>query len=365
MIHLKQLYLLLKLSKGERNRMNGTTLSQTNGTVQNDKNENEYLRQRVSALEEQLQKINGAIQTLPEQDFAHLQRIYQHMHGSSLPVEVIVSASQHNSGQGETTEADHQLLVSVFENSADFIGIAALDGQARYLNAAGRQMVGLYSDAEFLQTNVINYFPPEDHQRLEQEIMPVIIRDGFWKGEFRFCHFKTGERIPIELNLFLIRDQQTGEPTSLATVTRDIRKQKQAEAERTRLQEQIIEAQRFALRELSTPLIPISDTTVVMPLIGTIDSQRAQQVLETLLEGVSQHRAQLAILDITGVQVVDTQVANALISAAQAVKLLGARVMITGIQPRIAQTLVHLGVSLDGIITRGTLQAGIAYALQR
>jgi anti-anti-sigma regulatory factor len=101
-----------------------------------------------------------------------------------------------------------------------------------------------------------------------------------------------------------------------------------------------------------------------MPLLGTIDSQRAQMVMETLLEGVAQNQATLAILDITGVPVVDTQVAQALVSAARAVRLLGAQVMLTGIQPQIAQTLVHLGVDLGGISTRGSLQSGILDALR-
>jgi anti-anti-sigma regulatory factor len=101
-----------------------------------------------------------------------------------------------------------------------------------------------------------------------------------------------------------------------------------------------------------------------MPLIGTIDSGRAQMVLETLLEGVARYQASLAILDITGVVTVDTQVAQALVGAARAVRLLGAQVMLTGIQPQIAQTLVHLGVDLSGIQTQGSLQAGIAAALR-
>lgn len=129
------------------------------------------------------------------------------------------------------------------------------------------------------------------------------------------------------------------------------------------VREEVLEAQRAMLRELSSPLIPISDKVVIMPLIGTIDSQRAQQIMETLLEGVAQHQAGLVILDITGVAVVDTQVAQGLIQATQAVKLLGAQVILTGIQPQIAQTLVHLGVDLRGIQTRSSLQAGIADAL--
>jgi len=130
------------------------------------------------------------------------------------------------------------------------------------------------------------------------------------------------------------------------------------------LQQQVIDAQRDALRELSTPLIPISDEVVIMPLIGTIDSNRAQQIMAVLLEGVARHQANLVILDITGVAVVDTPVAQAIINAAQAVKLLGAQVMLTGIQPQMAQTLVQIGLDLSGISTQGSLQAGIALALR-
>ena len=144
---------------------------------------------------------------------------------------------------------------------------------------------------------------------------------------------------------------------------RDISDQKRAEEERFALQQQVIEAQRAAIRELSTPLIPISDTAVIMPLVGAIDSVRAQQVIDTLLEGVAAYRAETAIVDITGVQVVDTQVANALVRAAQAVRLLGAQVILTGIKPQVAQTLVQLGVSLEGIRTTGSLQTGVRLAL--
>jgi rsbT co-antagonist protein RsbR len=102
-----------------------------------------------------------------------------------------------------------------------------------------------------------------------------------------------------------------------------------------------------------------------MPLIGSLDSARAQQVMDTLLEGVARLHARVAILDITGVQVVDTQVANALIGTARAVRLLGAQVVLTGISPAMAQTLVQLGVELNDIRTLGSLQSGIAYALRQ
>jgi rsbT co-antagonist protein RsbR len=127
-------------------------------------------------------------------------------------------------------------------------------------------------------------------------------------------------------------------------------------------QEEMILAQQAVLAELSTPLIPINEHVMVMPLIGGVDSRRAQQVLETLLSGVAASHAQIAILDITGVPVVDTQVADALVRAAQAVKLLGAQVVLTGIRPEVAQTLVGLGADLASIVTRSSLQSGIAYA---
>src|SRR5262249_34470241 len=153
-----------------------------------------------------------------------------------------------------------------------------------------------------------------------------------------------------------------GAPIGQTVIMRDATEQIRNEQERAALHEQVIAAQQATLRELSTPLIPLTDDLVAMPLIGTIDSNRAQQVIETLLAGVATSRATTAILDITGVQVVDTQVANALLRAAQAVKLLGARVVLTGIRPEIAQTLVGLGLDLSGIDTRATLQSGIAFA---
>jgi rsbT co-antagonist protein RsbR len=144
---------------------------------------------------------------------------------------------------------------------------------------------------------------------------------------------------------------------------RDVTERKSAEDERVRLQEEVIRAQTAALAELSTPLIPLSERVVVMPLIGTIDARRAQDVLDTLLQGVADSKAEVVILDITGVPIVDTQVANGLVRAAQAVQLLGARVVLTGIRPEVAQTLVGLGIDLSGIITRSTVQSGIAFAL--
>jgi rsbT co-antagonist protein RsbR len=148
-------------------------------------------------------------------------------------------------------------------------------------------------------------------------------------------------------------------------LSRNVTEQRRIERERTEMQEQIIAAQQATLRELSTPLMPIADGVIAMPLIGAIDTMRAQQIMETLLNGVAEYRAQVAIIDITGVKVVDTQVAGALVRAAQASRMLGAQVVLTGISPEIAQTLVHIGAELRDMTTRATLQEGIDYALKR
>lgn len=137
------------------------------------------------------------------------------------------------------------------------------------------------------------------------------------------------------------------------------------QTERMTMQQELIDAQQEALRELSTPLIPLTNEIILLPLIGTIDSQRAQQVMEALLEGVAAYQAEVAILDITGVKVVDIQIAEIFIRVARAVKLLGAEIMITGIQPLMAQTLVQFGADLSGIVTYATLQAGIAAVLKQ
>lgn len=131
--------------------------------------------------------------------------------------------------------------------------------------------------------------------------------------------------------------------------------------ERTR---EILHMQQERVRELATPLIPLLDHVVIMPLIGTIDAERAQQVMDALLVGVETHRATIVILDITGVHRMDTRVAQTLLHAAQACRLLGAQVILTGIQPQVAQNLVHLDANLSGIITRSTLQTGIAGILR-
>ncbi len=127
--------------------------------------------------------------------------------------------------------------------------------------------------------------------------------------------------------------------------------------------EKTVSIQRLALQELSAPLLPIFDNISVMPLIGTIDTERARQIMENLLMGVVKHRSEVVLIDITGVPVVDTMVAHHIIQASEAVRLVGCQPMLVGIRPEIAQTIVNLGIELDQIITTNTLKKGMERAL--
>lgn len=236
------------------------------------------------------------------------------------------------------------------------------NGIVRFWNASAERIFG-WSPEEAIGKNIIQMLVPDIAMEHVQAIVAALL-NGQATNSRNVNITKDKRLITCQWYNAILRDEQ-GNVVGLLSQTEDVTNQLQGEEERAALQEQVIQAQAAALRELSTPLIPLADGVVAMPLIGSIDSARAQQVIEGLLIGVAENHASVTILDITGVPVVDTQVANALLQAAQAVKLLGAKVVLTGIRPEVAQTLVGLGVDMSGITTRSTLQSGIAYAFGR
>lgn len=153
--------------------------------------------------------------------------------------------------------------------------------------------------------------------------------------------------------------------TQVVCVCRDITERKRADAamQENLRQQETIRAQSEVIAELSIPIIPISDRILVVPLIGVIDPARAQRMMETLLCGITERRAEVVIVDITGVSNVDSQVAGAFLTACRAVQLLGARFILTGIRTEVAQTLIRLGIDLSVLHTQRTLQSGIASAM--
>jgi rsbT co-antagonist protein RsbR len=117
------------------------------------------------------------------------------------------------------------------------------------------------------------------------------------------------------------------------------------------------------ISELAVPVVPLLDGVIVLPLVGTIDTRRAQQVIESLLTGIAEQQADVAIIDITGVPLVDTQVASYIGQAIRAASLLGAHVVLSGIGARIAQTLVALDIDFSSVTTCANLRDGIETAL--
>lgn len=126
--------------------------------------------------------------------------------------------------------------------------------------------------------------------------------------------------------------------------------------------EEVITRQAQEILEISTPVIQVWDGVVVAPLIGSLDSQRTQQFMERLLERIVETNSPVALVDITGVPTIDTQTARHLVETITAVRLLGAQVVLTGVRPAIAQTLVHLGIDLSGVSSRSSLSAGLRVA---
>jgi rsbT co-antagonist protein RsbR len=320
----------------------------------------------------------AVMQELMEHGFWQGTNIYRRKDGSTLRAHSTIFIITDTSGQpialggvirdisGQLSAAEElsrqaselQTFYALAENAPDGVLVASIEGTISYANTAIRTLLGFDNDS-MAELQVLDRLdaPPE----LLEQIGVEISTNGSWRGALNYRR-RDGSIVPCQASSFLI---QSGDSAVIASIVRDLTSQQLAEQERMALQDQVIAAQQAALRELSTPLIPLADHVVAMPLIGSVDSARAQQIVEELLAGVAANRATTAIIDITGVPIVDTQVAGALLRAAQAVELLGSRVVLTGIRPEVAQTLVGIGVNLGSIVTRATLQDGIAYALRK
>ncbi|KAB8144087.1 STAS domain-containing protein [Chloroflexia bacterium SDU3-3] len=178
---------------------------------------------------------------------------------------------------------------------------------------------------------------------------------------------------PVTDRVVLVRHVLDG----FASLIGALLKEEQAEIDRQRTQmeqaffstvdtqRQAEDALRSAIRELSTPIMPVSEGILVLPLVGSIDSHRAGEINERLLEGIAEHQAEIVIIDITGVPLMDTSTANLLLMTTKAANLLGSQIILCGIGAEIAQTITHLGVDLSNLTTMSNLQSSISYALEQ
>jgi PAS domain S-box-containing protein len=249
------------------------------------------------------------------------------------------------------SEDSFRLLVESVKDYA----IIMLDptGHVASWNAGAERFKG-YRAEEIIGKHFSCFYPAEAIQRgLPEQELKVAAKEGRFEDESWRVR-KDGKKFWASVIISALRDKD-GTLRGYSKVTRDLTERKQAEE---RIQQQSKE-----IMELSTPVMQVWQGVVVAPLIGSLDSNRTQQFMERLLGRIVETNSPVALVDIMGVPTVDTQTAQHLIETISAVRLLGAQVVLTGVRPAIAQTLVHLGIDLSGIMTRSSLSAGLQVAL--
>jgi len=164
---------------------------------------------------------------------------------------------------------------------------------------------------------------------------------------------------------YLPKRDERGEVAVILGVTLDVTEAKRAEKLLLEQRAEIIEKQQAVIRELSTPILQVWDGVLALPLVGVVDTTRAAEVMSNLLSEIVRTHARYAILDLTGVEIVDTGTASHLINLIQAVRLLGGEGIITGIRPAVAQTMVGLGVDMARLLTLANLQQALMFCMNR
>ncbi|KIG18598.1 RsbR, positive regulator of sigma-B [Enhygromyxa salina] len=172
----------------------------------------------------------------------------------------------------------------------------------------------------------------------------------------------TNEVVTASLSASVMRHR--GKLVGLVCVVRDTTESRRLDEERWRLRE-AVQRQAILVEELSTPLIPITDQILVMPLVGPVDAHRATQMTEVLLQGIVARHAKVAILDITGVRSIDLEAVVGITRATRAAGLVGAEVLLTGIRPDVVRSLIEIGTDVDSFVSFSTLQSGIVHAMSR
>jgi len=268
------------------------------------------------------------------------------------------------------------------EQGAVALRAAQLRSKVERSEARARALINAIPDLMFRldENGIFLDFKPSDYLLVPpevflghkiDEVMPPQVAEPALKAmkETLETHKPTGFEYQLPGPDGAPRDYESrlvyvGNGETLALV-RDITVTKQGEAEQTRLQQEIIDAQQRALKELSTPIIPIMDQIIVMPLIGAIDARRAKDLMRELLEGITRYRARVVIIDITGVPIVDSGVASYLNKTIAGARLKGTHTIVTGISDAVAETIVDLGISWEGVETLRDLQSGLITALTR
>ncbi|MDI1451407.1 PAS domain S-box protein [Polyangium sp. 6x1] len=254
---------------------------------------------------------------------------------------------------------DQRRLVMLVEVTNDWVWEVDANAVYTFVSPRIRDFLG-YEPEEALGKTPFDFMPPDEAARVGAFLGPIIAARAPFKDLENVNLHKDGRRVVLETSGVPLFDE-AGVHTGYRGVDRDITMRKVAESERARMQEEIIRAQESMLEELETPLLPVGEGVLVMPLIGSVDKRRAARIVDALLAGVSTRAATFAIIDLTGLRAADHAVMGLLCEAVRGARLLGAEVLLTGVRPEVARTMVELDVG--GMRTLSTLARGITFAL--
>jgi rsbT co-antagonist protein RsbR len=251
----------------------------------------------------------------------------------------------------QSTTVSRAYLDNIFASLPDALFVTTQEGAIRSVNNAAVDMLG-YTRRELVGKPLVEFVPLELGSSSIHQL----------RGEELVLVDKQGMSIVVSCSASALYNESRLD--GFVCVLHDITGRKRADEERQRLHDELRE-QAELIRKMSTPLIPISDEIMVMPLVGTVDPARADQILSSILTGIAANHPRVAIIDITALAAVDADVANTILRAAAAARLLGVDVYLTGMRAEVARTLIETGLDLSGIVTCSTLKTGIALSTKR
>jgi PAS domain S-box-containing protein len=249
---------------------------------------------------------------------------------------------------------------ALFQSAPHAVAIASPEGILRFANPYFHRLLGL---TEIVGRSIESLHPPNEVRRIRDEVKPIVMGKGRWDGPLLYNH-ADGRVIETYVTAFRLRNSH-GENIARCAIIRELGQTRREEEERRRLTAEMIAAQERALEERATPLVPIAEGVLVMPIVGTMDAGRVERMLTVLLNGIAQQHASVVLLDLTGVDRADAESANAIVRANRAARLLGANVVLTGIDSTIARMFVDANTDFSGVELKGTLGDGVRWALAK
>lgn len=262
-----------------------------------------------------------------------------------------------------------------FNASNELLAIASEDGAFIELNPMWTRVLG-HSLEEMLTAPFLEFVHPDDREATIAELKRLNASGGERTnfenryrgsdGKYRWLSWSAALDAQAG-RIYCCAHDITAFKEALADREQALALTAQFEADYRRIEEELrqrVEAQQQAIESMSTPIIQVWDDIVTMPVVGLVDSMRAADMKNSLLETVARTRAKFAIVDLTGVDTVDTATADHLLKVMRAVGLLGARCVITGIQPSVAQIIVGLGLDMQGVTTLRSLREGLKYCMR-